>query len=88
MSPSELMGAKMLGLLSHPRAGRLQATAIALACMGVFSGPDGATCDVDLLNTLTDIIEANGCFPLRTLEDCVSAFDAALIAYAGSKVTL
>jgi len=88
MSPSELMGAKMLGLLSHPRAGRLQAMVIAMACMGVFSGPDGVVCDVGLLNILTDIVEAKGWFPLRTLEDCVSAFDTALMAYAGSKVTL
>ena len=85
MSPSELIATKMLGLLDHPRGSRLQATVIAMACMGVYSEPDGVTVDADLLNLTTDMIESKGCFPLRTMAECVSAFDAALVAHTANQ---
>lgn len=85
MSPSELMGERLLGLLDHPCAGRLQATAIAMACMGVYSPPfDGVEVDVDTLIVCTDLIEASGCFPLRTMAECVAAFDTAIELHAAN----
>ena len=83
MSPSELIGQKMLGLLDHPCAGRLQATVIAMASLGVYSPPfKGVEIDDHALALCTELIYARGCFPLCTLDDCVSAFDAALEVHA------
>jgi len=84
MSPSELMGERLLKLVNKPDAARLQATVIAMACMGVYSPPFGKAIDGDLLILTTAAIEARGCFPLRTIEDCVSAFDAALVAHTAN----
>lgn len=81
LSRSELIGTKMMGLLNHPQAGRLQATVIAMACMGVYSKPYDKLIDCDMLIMTRDLIEVKGCFPLLTLKDCISAFDAALILY-------
>ena len=78
MSPSELIGERLVKLANRPDAAHLQATVIAMACMGVYSPPFGKAIDGDLLILTTAAIEARGCFPLKTLADCVSAFDAAI----------
>lgn len=84
ITASQILGAKMLGMLDRPNAGRLQAMVIAMACVGVYAGPDGVILDevlAERLSTITDIIMSMGHFPLRTMEDCVSLINAATAAY-------
>ncbi len=82
MTPSELIAERMMAALDKPNAARLQATVIAIACMGVYSPPFGKAIDADALIATTDCIEALGCFPLKTIGECVSSFEAALIAHS------
>jgi hypothetical protein len=84
VNPSEIIGNKMMELLDKPNGARLQAMVIAMACMGVYSPPFGKRISSDDLILITDFIEAAGRFPLRSLEDCVRAFDLALWAYDDS----
>ncbi len=81
-TPSELIGRKMLTLLDHPNAAELQATVIALAILGVYSSPYGKEIELDLLALVTEEVQSYGRFPVKTLAECVSAFDAALVTHA------
>lgn len=73
---------RMMDLLENQDAARLQATVIAFAACGVYDPPFGKEISLDLLLDLTDLIQNSGYFPLRNLEDCASAFEAARMTAA------
>lgn len=83
---TNLMGNRMLVLNNSPRAARLQATFLALVSLGLFSPPfTGIEVPTDLLGILSVRIGNTLSLPLKTLDECVNAFEFAINAFESSK---
>ena len=89
MTAIDLMAKRLLSLQDRPACARLQATAIALACLGLYSQPhSGIEIDLDLLIATRDELLATGVFPLLTHKACKSAFIGGLAIYeSGGRIT-